>query len=364
MSKIKYLTCNAYATNNSVHLLSEDEGNVGTRWYIGPSSGMFGSRSIYSVPRSSEGKYMTIQPKDIFAVKSTQPIIKQSNTLFMMDYTGSLVQVPNTNSYKIIHNYFDPKDISKTKSLMLQCGYRTDTNLSYGNDLESTFGYWTISPVGEYSIVEIKYIQTGTDKSVLNTTYGAFRYLQNPSSSTVIQKITLSEKVTESSLFREPQDISLKTYGQVSGPAHDTNGNLNTTSEGKLSTLEFGKSTAEETTISDEISVTIPPYTNVNIQVVKYTYDVTDTYIATVKSKLYGLKFRIKGKYIGKYFSHIVAKISNADNEQIIEEKIIEKNDDHINFPIIKPAPIDTLKVIEIDKSHFGEDDEKVCVKN
>lgn len=298
--------------------------NERNRWLLTPIlNGTEGN--IICATRYENGNMLTIVPREPLAKVSTNAYLKPLKSHSNIDFTGQPIPIPNTKYYHITHRYMNPDNLFDYKYLYLHSDYIGGEGVKYKNDKISTLGYWEFSPAGEYDILAIKYIETTADGSVPHIQSGRGTTITNPSNASVSQKLFFSEKETVSSLIREPEAISIKTTGEVSEPQYNNNGELKSNSTGTVGTLEFGSGKAYEKIIGDELTVNIPPHTTINVEVQRQTYDVTATYIATVVSRIYGTKFRIKGKYKGRIFTHINVNIMNADNGSAIKTVKIDK---------------------------------------
>lgn len=320
-SRYKYLRY--YSSGVDVRLTNDESEYC--RWILTRNLGMW-NQTIYCAARFDDGNLLIIAPKDVFAKELTPAVLKKiQKPTTGSEFTGSLASIPNTKHYKIGHTYYDPDDVMKMKSLLLQCESTVGNGMVYKNNFTTTLGYWDISPAGKHTVLDIKYIETAADGSIPKIEYGRSTTINNPSDATISQKLIFSEKVTVSSIIREPEAISITTVGQVSEPQYDTNGTLNSHSTGTVGTMEFGSSTSYEKTIGDELTINVPPHTSVNVEVLRQTYDVTATYIASVASQIYGIKFRIKGTYSGRLFTHITVNVKNAADGTIIKTTSINK---------------------------------------
>lgn len=319
----KYLCYFSSASDYDVRLANYE--NETCRWILTSLVGMW-SQTIYCAARSEKGNLLIIAPRDVYAKVSTPACLKKiQKPAYGEEFSGYLSPIPNTKHYKICHIYTDPDNPLNVKSLMLQNESTTATGMVYANNLTTTYGYWDITPAGKYTVTDIKYIETAADGSVPKIEYGRSTTINNPSDATISQKLIFSEKVTESSLIREPEAISITTEGLVSKPQYDTNGTLVSHSAGTVGTMEFGSSASYEKTIGDELTVNVPPNTSVNVEVLRQTYDVTTTYIASAVSQIYGIKFRIRGVYNGRLFTHITVNVKNAADGTIIKTLTIDK---------------------------------------
>lgn len=320
-TKNKYLGYSDSGT--SVYLKPLDSESEYTRWILTKPIGNM-HRTLYCAARYDGNNIYAIAPKDVFSKGSTDAVLKSVNQPQMLaDYTGNLYVVPNTKHYRFFHYYTDPDDVMKDKTLLLQSENLYGTKVIYSSDLQTTRAYWDISPAGKYTVSEIKYVETGDDGSIPEVEYGRTTTLNNPSAATASHTVKFYEKSLVSSTIKDPNSITIETMGQVAQPNYDSVGMLTSVSSGTVGNMEFGSTTSYEKTIGDETTITVPPYTSVNVEATRQVYTVKATYIATVISQIYGIKFRIKGTYEGRLFTRIIINIKNNADGSIIETKSI-----------------------------------------
>ena len=320
----KYPYLRYYSTGTSVQ--TTDTENEFCRWILTAPIGVTRERAVYCAARFSEDNIFAIVPKQPLSKTSTPAILKKMKRPTMgLEFTGTLFSVKGTKHYEFVHQSPDMDAVPPAyKQLLLQCETNYGKNVVYQNNV-TTLGYWDISPAGKYDVINIQYIETELDGSVPKIEAGRSTTINNPTDATVSHKIMLSEKTTVSSIIREPEEVVIQTVGQVSEPKYDTNGKLTSDSSESVGTMEFGSSTSYEKTIGDELTVTVPPHTSINVEVQRQTYDVTATYIATVVSQIYGKKFRIKGTYNGRIFTRIIVNVKNVNDGSIIKTETIDK---------------------------------------
>lgn len=315
----KYLSC--VKKGNKVDLYDRDDGSMRQRWYIGRTyirlvGGNQGSEGIntYVIPDN----YTNEGPSPVLARQFGSPIIAP---LF---WSGGFEFINDD----LVIALFPWLGVSLYQDKQyLQPETRGSNTLKYkkGNNDMST--HWRIDLVGDdYEFEKIQYVKaTGDYINLQAPMLRQYEYYNMGKSEPGEATFQLNETIEYTSTFQESQTVSISNKisagASVSVPTV-VNGNLSFET-----TSSYGWSFTTTNTERKSISITdtykyiVPPNKDVQMNIYIASYDMTVTYVMTVRRKHDGKLFKVKGKWSGVQGTNIKYEARDLHTGEILYQE-------------------------------------------
>lgn len=320
----RYLS--AAPSNNVINLFMKDGKSLRQRWYVRTGNLVLagGNTSISSPPFTP-----IIRPNG----DKTEPVLVGATSSSYIPTSFSFVPLGTYYNIKY-HEFSFP---SQGPELYLQADTRTGPTLKFKTPNSSDLALWEFVPVGNFRLVNVQYekvVDAGdfVNRRDISLQGAVFPSLPND----VEHTITVSETIRESSTFTETSGITTQEQssfnmglqaGEASLPMINIGGSVSSSTTSSK-TKSYAEAGGYDVTVSQTFKVMIPANTACTVEVLKMAYNTSLTYVATFE-KLDGAeagkKFRIKGKWNGIVSTFLYYNIYRAEDNKLIETRIIDE---------------------------------------
>lgn len=310
----KYLSCVEKGTK--VDLCDRDDGSMRQRWYISD-----GSIKLVGGNKTFEGQDAYIIPnntldKEPYPVLVSPPIGVPgviSTGLFMYINDDLLIgYVPILGG--LVDAYLQPQ---KTNSNVLQ--YRK------GNNDMST--HWRLELVGDdYEFENIQYVKaTGDYVGLQAPMLRQYEYYNTGKAEPGEATFQINETVEYTSTFTESQTVSISNKVSVSSSIGTPTAVSGDISAETTTTYGWGFTTSKterkSISITDTYKYIVPANKDIQMNVYIASYDMTVTYVMTVRRKHDGKLFKVKGKWSGVQGTNIKYEARDLHTGEILYQE-------------------------------------------
>lgn len=326
-----YLSANK--KSNQVDLNSIDDGSLRQRWLIGQNGGSisveggaYSNGHIY--PDTGKGNF--------------NPMITN------LGFVSAFLQEGQVESTYYICALIPDLSSIYGETYYLYSVDAVNRGLLFGKE-NKTRGrnLWEIIPVETFEIIDVKYAQEVTDRVEPSLQFIRAYNLNNINGpSPLTHSFDVSEEFTESSTFGKTEGLT--TTSKISNSASFNIGLPFIKGDGKVDTelttqkswtYSEGKTVTNKKIIKDTFGYTVPPYTNIRINLNLMVYDLNVTYIITLKGNESDRIIKLKGKWEGveatvftyepkvvqgntnQVLPKVQGKLNNSDFEQMYINK-------------------------------------------
>lgn len=315
----RYLSC--VKSGSKVDLFTKDDGSLRQRWYVDKNN-------IILVGGNSQltfSPYLGVMPND----KKESPILvgmTMPNMPIFSSFTGY-----NGDSYNIKGMVFTMEGgFSHYEDVgYLQAKDENSADLRYRMDGSSSISRWRIVPVGEYELVDLKYVYTSVDNFNPTEVICDRDTYENQSSSVVTWNYTVTTRYTESSSFSKTEGVSVSISNGLSVGLPSVEGSssigMNTTMQQQTSkSWTYGNSDSREITKTRTGNIPVQPHTTMKLEAVVFMYEGTVTYVATLRKIGDTRTFRVKGKWEGACYSDFKARTYDVTTGKLLNTYSLE----------------------------------------
>lgn len=308
--KYKYMTVGSAAVGERVRLAETDDGSLKQRWFV------------------RQGKLILAMGNGIVVTpKSNGDPVLSLDTLFPCC------------PFVAYNNFYNIRGMAGMwpSSVDLGCLQAKDKNSSevkYAANGSSDIAQWRVVPVGQFKIIKMEY-----EKS---TTYNDFIKQQDvyldgavigDTPTSVTHTFQVSRTISEGSSFSEAYGVVTQNQSSFGWSAGLGVGKVNIGFNGQISnsstsseTVTYGTNEIKQVAVSQTFVVTIPPHTPCRIEVLKRSFNVSITYIATLEKTdgdEKGKQFRIKGRWDGVASSDLYYNTYTLTGRELIDTHVI-----------------------------------------
>lgn len=314
----KYLSC--VKKGNKVDLYDRDDGSMRQRWYVG---GNF--IKLVGGNQTFEGKDAYIK-RNSFNVEEPYPVLGTQGYP-QEALSGNLTYINGDLVVVFPASFVFPSLEGSTETRYLQPEAKNSNNLQYkkGNNDMST--HWRLDLVGDdYEFEKIQYVKaTGDYINLQAPMLRQYEYYNMGKPEPGEATFQLNETIEYTSTFQESQTVSISnkisTGVSVSVPTV-VSGNLSSET-----TTSYGWSFTTTSTQRKSISITdtykyiVPPNKDVQMNIYIASYDMTVTYVMTVRRKHDGKLFKVKGKWSGVQGTNIKYEARDLHTGEILYQE-------------------------------------------
>lgn len=196
-----------------------------------------------------------------------------------------------------------------------------DNNVTLGKYLNKKNQEFEISPVEEFYVKEVKYIEDNTSSVLRKPDKVLKTYYTNDGPVQQTKNLTLSEELTETSNFSHKTgiSISIKTEFKTGVPIF-ASGKIETSTTSSYE-YSYGKSSSKRQSVSHTFPLVVPARSYAECTLSFAQYEANVKYEAICIGKTSGREIKIRGQWDGISFSEdrTNVKITSLDNPSIVK---------------------------------------------
>ncbi|WP_294585876.1 hypothetical protein [uncultured Bacteroides sp.] len=318
----KFLSCPK--SGNSVGLTTVDDNSGRQQWYIKYGKSIVLTKGNDAI---STGNYLVAATDNWYSAAVPKipntirlfSVVRDDSPMGSLGLPGFMFNILGNGNFQIQtgNGAFPPT------SYYLNSESSTSSTLKFRTDNSTTLSQWQFVPVGEYELVDLKYVMTSVDNFTPTELICDRDSYDNPSSGVATWNYSVSVKYTETSNFSKTEGVSVSVSNGLNVGLPSASGNpsigINTTIQQQASkSWTYGTSDTKEITKSRTANIQVPPHTNIRLEAVLFLYEGTVTYVATLRKIGDTKTFKVKGKWRGTSFSEFKAKTYDASTGKLL----------------------------------------------